>query len=172
MNLGDDERKSNILTYFLRAKKRFIGTKSGFDKQFYAEGLKDIWHSFDAFLGLNFPDQNNKTMRNKFVNKYQSSFANWTKSDKFREFVVRLKTSGKLYDMSPINPKRPIEISDINNLLEILNFPYRVRSNLNHGGKDLERDDEKGNRNRALVEFSFKITFEILEKVLTKEKII
>ncbi len=172
MNLGDDERKENCLTYFLRAKKRIIGLKDGFDKQFYAEGLKDIWQSFDAFLGLNFPDQSNKQMRLKFANKYQLLFEKWKKSDMFNDVVRRLMASGKLYNMSPVKPKKPIELKDIQNLLEILEFSYRVRSNLNHGSKDLESEDDRGRRNRALVEFSFKATFEILEKTLKEEKII
>jgi len=172
MNLGDDERKENCLTYFLRAKKRITGLKDGFDKQFYAEGLKDIWQSFDAFLGLNFPDQSNKQMKVKFANKYQQLFEKWKKSDMFNDVVRRLRASGKLYDMSPIKPKQPIEIKNIQSLLEILEFSYRVRSNLNHGSKDLESEDDRGRRNRALVEFSFKATFEILEKTLTEEKVI
>ncbi len=172
MNLGDDERKNNIVTYFLRARKKFIGTKSGLDNQFYAEGLKDVWHSFDAFLGLNFPAQNNKEMRIKFVKKYQSIFEKWNMSDTFNDSVKRLKAFGKLYDMSPIRPKPLLEIKDINNLSEILEFSFRIRSNLNHGSKDLESDNEKGRINRDLVEFSFKVTFEILEKTLMEEKII
>ncbi len=172
MNIGDDERKENCLTYFIRARKRISGLNDGFDKQFYADGLKEIWQSFDAYLGLNFPDQSNKQMRVKFCKNYQTLFEHWRKSDVFKDAVLRLRASGRLYDMSPINPKKTIEIKDIQNLLEILEFSYRVRSNLNHGSKDLEREDEKGRRNRALVEFSFKATYEILENTLMNEKLI
>jgi hypothetical protein len=172
MNLGDDERQENIKTYFFRAKKRFVGLNSGLDNQFYAEGLKDIWHSFDAFLGLKFPEQNNKKMRIDFVKKYQLIFNKWKMSDLFEDLVKRLKIFGKLRDMSPINQKSPIEITDEKNLLEILDFSYRVRSSLNHGGKDVESNTKKAKTNRSLVEFSFKITYEILEKVLLEEKMI
>ena len=169
---GGRAGKENISCYFLRAKKRINGVIGGFDKQFYADGLKEIWQSFDAFLGLNFPDKSNSGMRKKFVQKYQSLFLDWKMSDRFRDAVTRLRASGELNDMTPGGSKSPIKIKDTTNLLELLNFSYRVRSNLNHGSKDLEDESDKGRRNRALVEFSFKITFEILEKVLMEEKII
>ena len=89
----------------------------------------------------------------------------------FKDCVKRLKIFGWLHDMSPIRPRRRIRINDVNNLLEILEFSYRVRSNLNHGSKDLESETEKAKSNRGLVEFSFKVAYEILEKTLKEENI-
>ena len=172
MSLGDDERKENIKTYYFRAKEKYVGLNDGFDKQFYADGLKDVWHSFDAFLGLNFPAQDNKQMQIKLAAKYQPIFEKWRKSDMFMDSVKRLRVFGKLLDMKPVKSKPPIDIADIQNLLEILQFSFRVRSNLNHGSKDLESESEKARTNRSLVEYSFKVTYEILENVLIEEKVI
>jgi len=172
MSLGDEERKENIVTYYLRAKKRYIGLNKGLDKQFYAEGLKDVWHSFDAFLGLNFPKQDNKLMQIEYCRIYQPIFEKWKKSDEFVDSVKRLRVFGKLQDMKPVRPKHPIEIENIDNLLEIIEFSFRVKSNLNHGSKDLESENEAGKINRFLVERCFKVTFEILERTLIKDKIL
>lgn len=172
MNDGDDEREENCKTYFLRARKRISGLRDGFDNQFYAEGLKDIWQSFDAFLGRYFPKVNNKSMREEFSKDYQSKFENWEMSDDFKKSSTMLNLLCPIPNMSPINPGEDFKIKDINDLFQLLGASYRVRSNLTHGSKDLERQDEKGVRNRALVENSFKLTYAILEKVLIDKKII
>ncbi len=66
---------------------------------------------------------------------------------------------------------KEFSVSKETKLLEILNFSYTVRSNLNHGAKHLVGDTEIARRNRELVEYSFKITYDILEKVLPEEGI-
>jgi len=170
--MGDIERTENIKTYFFRARKRIIGLVDGSDNQFYAEGLKDIWYSFDAFLGVHFPEKNNTLMRQKFCGKYQKIFESWNMSDDFKDAIIRLRILSPIPDMSPRNPRGNKSIKDTNNLSQILEASYRVRSNLTHGSKDLEKQDDAGRRNRALVKFSFITTYYLLEKVLINENII
>ncbi len=172
MNIGDEERTENIKTYFFKARKRITGLVGDFDNQFYAEGLKDIWYSFDAFLGVHFPENDNKMMRNSFSENYQKIFESWDKPDDFKDAIKRLKVLSPIPDMSPRNPKRDVSLADINNLSQILEVSYRIRSNLSHGSKDLERQGGAGDRNRALVKFSFIATYYILEKVLIDKEII
>ena len=52
-----DERIVTCKTYFNRAKKRICGLRNGFDKQFYTDGLTDVWASLDAIIGLRFSDR-------------------------------------------------------------------------------------------------------------------
>lgn len=167
-----DERETTCITYYNYAKEKIGGLRNGFDKQFFAKGLRDVWTSFDAFLGLKFPDKNNTEMRRKFSAHYQSLFENWSMPDMFKESLKKLCELAPVRDTSPIDPRPDIPLNNLDNLFEILQLCYRVRSNLDHGGKDLENEGELGKRNRALVEHSFKVTFIILEKTLLNEGII
>ncbi len=63
-------------------------------------------------------------------------------------------------------------INSIDNLEEIINFCFVVRGNLVHSEKDLVRKDEIGKRNRDLVEHSFKVLHEILQKAMLEYKLI
>jgi hypothetical protein len=172
MNLQYNERQESCKTYFHRARKKIIGTVEGLNKQFYADGLRDVWTAFDAFLGWKYPDNNNKAMRNKYTTVYQSIFEKWRMSDIFNSAILKLKELSPIEDMNPRNPRPPISLTDIKDLNEILEICYRIRSNLNHGSKALELDDERGIRNRALVEHAFRVSYEILEKTLINEKVI
>jgi len=164
-----DERESAFRTYFELARKKTRGAIEGLNKQFYAERLREIWSAFDGFLGWRFFDPNTqKKERENFVKKYQALFIGWKMSDQFKESLIKLKS------MSPVtNMKtgKDVVLNDTSNLLEILDLAYAVRSNLDHGAKDLQRDDKIGVRNRELVEHSFKVTYEILEKTSVNEGI-
>ena len=114
----------------------------------------------------------NKDQRTNFATKYNSTFLSFGKSDSLKGAIKRLKELSPVEDNSKVNPKSPISLNDENSLTEILEISYRVRSNLDHGSKDLERADSIGSRNRDLVEFAFKATFEILEWALISDRII
>ncbi len=163
--------RANSVIHYRKAKEK-IGLRNGFDKHFFADGLKDIWMAFDAFLGWRFPAGSNREMRKKFSEEYQDIFEQWKMSDRFRKSLKILCDLSPVIDTSPKNPRDPIWIENPSNLFEVLELCYRIRSNLFHGGKDLETKEKHGKRNRQLVEHSFKVTFEILEKTLLNEKII
>lgn len=172
MNTQYNERQESCKTYFYRARKKILGTVEGLNKQFYADGLIDIWKAFDAFLGWKYPNINNREMRNDFTSVYQSIFEKWHMSDIFNSSISRLKELSPIEDMKPRNPKPSISLTNIKDLNEILNICYRIKSNLNHGSKALESNSESGVRNRSLVESAFRVSYEILEKTLINEKII
>lgn len=161
------ERESVCRNYFLRARKKMSECTGGLDRDFWAERLKEIWYSFDALLGLKFQGS-----RMKFSDEYQRKFENWTKTTQFKESLNRLCELSPVRDENPVRPRADRSINDSNNLFEIIQMSYRVRSNLFHGGKDLESDKQHAVRNRELTEHSSKVTYEILEKVVINEGIV
>lgn len=168
-----NERELACISYFLRVEKRLSGLRrDSFNKQFFAEGLREIWSSFDGCLSWKFPDKTPRKMRRKLCSIYQPVFENWAMSDTFKDSLNRLQKLCPVIDMRPVKPEQPISINNPKNLFEILEVSYRVRSNLDHGGKDLESDTQEATRNRELVEFSLRVTHEILRKVLTREGIL
>ncbi len=169
MPVQTSEREDACKTYFLRARKRVVGCRDGLDKLFFADGLRDIWSSFDALLSWKFPAGNNTDQRKLFAKKHQSTFPDWCKTDLFNAGVQILLSRSPVENMD--NGKK-IQLTDARNLLQILDFSYTVRSNLNHGAKHLEGDSPECVRNRELVEHSFKLTYDILEQALEKEGII
>jgi hypothetical protein len=163
------ERIEVCKTCFLLAKKRNSGLRSGLNDRFYANGLKEVWEAFDALLGERYNAKTEKDMRKKFSNIYQSDFINWKTSDQFKESL------NKLASLSPVkNMKTGIDIllSDIRELFQVLNFCYAIRSNLFHGAKDLIGTTSHAKRNRELVEYAFKVTYEILEIILPYERVV
>lgn len=158
-----DERIATSRTYFYRAKKRITESSEDFDKQFFANGLTDVWASLDAIIGLKFSNIK------KFYQQYQSFFETCHKSDVFHNSLE------KLVNLSPVQnmkTEKLIHLRDKTNLQELLLFSYAVRGNLHHGRKDLESETIINTRNKELVEHSFKVTYEILEKTLSNEKLI
>jgi hypothetical protein len=163
-----NEREEACKTYFNLAKKKIVGLRKGLDNQFYAYGLRDVWSSFDGLLGLKFTDINQKEELKKFNLKYNLIWIDWRMSDQFKKSLLKMKKFSPIMNMK--NGKI-INFDDEKNLLEILTFCYGIRSNLNHGAKDLERQDDLGVKNRELVENALKVTYEILEKALPLEGI-
>ena len=170
--MDQNERESIIKTYFTSAKKRISGSVEGLNKQFFAEGLIDIWIAFDAFLNLKFWVANSP--KGGYSTNYRSSFNKWKKSDRFNESLK------KLIELSPVDDEEPNRhrhrepkiLDDKTNLFQIMQFSYRIRSNLFHVGKNLEGDSRKAERNRQLTEHAFKVTYEILENTLLNESIL
>lgn len=169
MPIHTTEREQACKTFFARARERIVGCKDELDNHFFAEGLRDVWSSFDALLALKFPDGNtNRDRRESFTTKYQNTFSSWRKTDVFNDGVNILMKLSPVQDM---NTGKKYSIKDPENLLELLNFSYAVRGNLTHGSKHLEGDTPECIRNKALVEYSFNMTFDILEQALPKEEI-
>jgi hypothetical protein len=167
-----DDRLIVSRNFHFRAFKRYRGCKGGLDLHFDADGLKEVWTSFDAFLGFYFPDQNNKEMRKKYCSKYQSIFESWPKSNIFNFSFKHLCDLCPVEDMKPVKPRPPISINDASNLFDILQVSYRIRSNLEHGGNNLDGSTKVEMRNRELAKHAFHVTFEILDRTLRNEGII
>jgi|GEM_PF-4892788 len=157
---------------FERVKRRLSGLRSGFDNSFSAESLRDIWTAFDAFLGDRYPDSDNRRMQEKYAQKYHEKYVQWSKSDRFTESINGLIKLAPVKDMRPVNPGRDAILVDFADLSKLLFLLYRIRSNLDHGAKNLLGDIENSRRNRALVENALNVTYELLERTLREEKII
>ncbi|MCD4740026.1 hypothetical protein K8R43_02400 [archaeon] len=169
MSSDKEEIKEAVLNSFNRSHKRVVGVhRDSFNRQFYAEGLGEIWAAFDGFLSMNYPAQNNYEMRKQLCDKYQPIFMDWKGSDNYKQSLERLRQLGPVKDMRTVNPRKDLTI-DGNNLFSILQFSYRVRSNLKHGAKNLEGNSEKAVRNRELVQHSLFVTYEILYRILRHE---
>ncbi len=166
MPIVTPEREDACKTYFLRSRKRIVGTKKGLDPHFFADGLRDIWSSFDALLTWKFAEGTNQDRRKRFAEKYQQEFPNWRKTDLFTESVLILMKHSPVENM---DNGRKYNLTNQTELLQILDFSYAIRSNLNHGAKHLIGDTPEAKRNRELVEHSFKVTYDILEKILPEE---
>ena len=70
--------------------------------------------------------------------------------------------------MTPPPRKRPpIKINNKDNLSEIIEVIYRVRSNMIHGNKTLNSE-----RNKILIINSFHLIYNILDHILREEEII
>jgi len=162
-----DENEETIKENFESAKQKITGLRSGFDKKVYANGLREIWTAFDTLLKWRFSAD-----RQKFSQLYQLPFEKWDKTSTFTKNLDELRKLGPVKDMDIRHNRPPTVINDPNNLFQILQHSYRIRSNLTHGPKVLGGNSPESIRNRALVEYSFIVTFEILENVLRNEKII
>ncbi len=165
------ESKQSCLTHYERAHKKFVGTTRNLDVLFYADGLRDIWTAFEAFMSFKgyigkprikirdfSQDANNVTI-----------FSNWKRTTTFNESIAILKKQSPVKNMEN---GRLIYLNNIDNLTEILNFAYSPRGNQIHGAKDVTSNDIEGQRNRNLVEHSFKVVHEILQLFMLKEGLI
>lgn len=167
-----NEREKVCKNYFFRAKKKLSVPADESDKEFIDVCLRETWSSFEAYLGWKFPEEYPKKMRRSFSSSYQKLFEGWNMSESFKESLNELCKLCPVKDMRPRKPELPKTINDPSKLFEILEVSYRIRSNLDHGSKELISETKNGIRNRQLVECSLKVTHEILEKVLLYEKII
>ena len=161
------DRKQVCIDYFNRARKRIVGTRGGLDKEFYSDGLKEIWHAFEAFLGWKYPNTSS-TDRQPFYNEHEDLFVDWKMADRYNDAIGRLKRLCPISDMDLGNPKPDITHIDEKSLKEIVNAVNKVYCNLKHGGKNV-REDRK---DAGLVENSFIITYYLLERILQLEEII
>lgn len=165
------ESKESCLAHYSLANKRIINTKSGLDRFYYANGLKDVWTAFEAFLGY-------KGYKGKVWMKIRDfstdalnikRFSTWDKTSLFKESIGILQRESPVTNMEN---KKVIPLTNPNDLKEILTFAYVPRGNLIHGEKDLLMDNKQGQRNRDLVEHSFKVVHEILQFFMNHDKLI
>jgi len=167
-----NEREQTCKTYYAKAKQICDNLDDRTDFQLKAEGLRDAWSAFDAYLGWKFPAHTNREMQVNFAVHYDSQFRTWAKSDKFNNSIKWLMLLSPVKDMTPVRPSRDAVIDDPDNLDQIIYLLYRVRSNLDHGAKDLESSTRHADRNRKLVEHSLMVTYEILSNTLRIDRII
>ncbi|MBI2142037.1 hypothetical protein HYU15_00930 [Candidatus Woesearchaeota archaeon] len=160
-----NENELACLQNFSRARDRYYDVTSFRDGHFYADGLRDVWISFSAYLNLKFP---NPAITEKFKllsQRHEEQFWKIGTLNEFSRGMEMLKKLSPVKDMR-VNPKRDAVLNDSSKLQDILYFCYRVRCNLEHGHKDIETNTEHGIRNRALVEHSFFVSYSGLRTIL------
>jgi len=165
--MKDSYREGIVKENLQRARKDYVGLKPGFNRgDFYADNFNRCWRAFDAFINSEFP--NNKVSRR--IDSFVKQYENWYKADypdkfssRFRESVDALSETS-IQDMTPNSNRNSVIIKNKNSLREVIDVIYRIRCNLDHGGKQMSED-----RNISLVENSFYLLYEIMEKVCAKE---
>jgi len=160
------DRKKICLDFYSLCRNGNSGVKEGLNQFFYSELLRKVWSSFEAFLALNFPAKKPYKMRENYSKEYESKFFSWSFSDDYKVSLRSLITLSPVKDESPIYSSEPYFLNKTSSLCELLNYLYRIRSNLDHGAKNLLDNTSLGQRDRDLVEHGFKVTFNILEKTL------
>lgn len=165
----DQHIRELINTFMLEAKSKH-GMSSGTKPEYtLAIGLVDVSICFEAFSNFLMPSESDlRVKRNNFSNIYQGLFEEQRKVfEKWGNALKKeLDENGYLKDMTPNSRKPDLPIKDTNQLIEIIDVIYRVRSNLVHGSKDL-----KQKRDRILIENSFRILYTLLEIIFAKERI-
>lgn len=167
--MKDKYREGIVKENMQRARKDYVGLKPGFNRgEFYAENFNRCWRAFDAYICSEFPNNQVGKRIEGFVKHFQS----WYKtnypdsfSDRFRESIDIL-SQHSIKDMTPDSKRPEVSIKDKDVLKEVVDVIYRIRCNLEHGGKQMTED-----KNILLVENGFYLLYEILEKILVKESV-
>jgi hypothetical protein len=157
------ESLPSFLEHYKRANKKIIGLRRDLDDFYYAEGLRDVCTAFEGFLKYKGHKGSNKDKIHKFSISFTNLFRNWGKTNLFNESIQILISKSPVQNMEN---NKLFSINNPNDLEDIINFCFVPRGNLNHAEKSLLRDDEIGKRNRDLVEHSFKVLHEILQKAM------
>lgn len=157
-----EDYKEICLTYYRRANKRIITLVSGLDELYYVNGLYDVWTSLEAYLNF----RGYKKNRSKFAQDYNFLFERWKRTSLFNQSIKILIAESPVQNM---DTKKDFYLTDDKDLRKILDFAFVPRGNLIHGDKGLLKRDKEGQRNRNLVEHSFKVIHEILEMFLLNE---
>ena len=133
-------------------------------------GLFEAVVSFEAFITAIKPNEPSIWKKREFFcSTYQDFFIKFKDSCKVWINILFEELKNKpLIDMTPQPRTRPpIKINDKNNLHEIIEVIYRIRSNIIHGNKTLSSE-----RNKKLIINSFHLINNILEHILKEEEII
>jgi hypothetical protein len=154
-----------------RIKKWFKRSQS--DKQ------EDNYDNFDKFIALWIAFngwaniETNKTKDSELIKEVSKSggvlgknYKRLLKDDSnFRSNVEALKSASPVYDMRYLNDSdKAKEISNIENLGEVLKVIYQIRCNLFHGAKDLE-----DTRDNNLVKLAYDILTELFKKIVEEQ---
>ena len=161
-----EDYKQICLSFYNQAHKK-INLQGGLNKLYYVAPLQNICSAFEGFFNYKEYKGKARNKREKFAQNCQDLFDNWNKTNLFNQ---SLKILEKESPVQNLDTKKYFTISQNSDLKEIMNFSFVPRGNLTHAEKDLLRDDKIGQRNRNLVEFSFKALHEILQMVLSREK--
>jgi len=168
----DDDRK-DIMRVFLQEAHQHIPEDAGPNPEFSeAIGLVKSAVAFEALLNeMSIPDNPNPNdwhKREAFCARYQRLFNE--NAEAFAPYVAALSeelSECPLLSMDTSRSRQPLQIEHTEDLQEVIEVVYRVRSNLVHGSKALSSF-----RNKTLIGNSFRFLCILMEIILQEEHII
>ena len=150
--------------------KRGLGKNPNPETYAKAVSLVEVMVPFEAFITMLKPNESKIWKKREFFcSSYQNIFITFKDSCKvWIDALFKELENQSLLDMTPPPKTRdPIKINNKNNLLELVEVIYRVRSNMIHGNKTLNSE-----RNKILITNSFHLIYNILDHILREEEIL
>ncbi|HVY01451.1 MAG TPA: hypothetical protein VHA12_01670 [Candidatus Nanoarchaeia archaeon] len=149
--------------------RRGVGRNQNPDTYDKAVGLVEVMVSFEAFISALKPSEPSiLNKRNFFSSSYQGFFITFNESCKaWIDKLYEELQNQDLIDTTPRTKRPSIKINNKDNLSEIIEVIYRVRSNMVHGNKTLS-----SYRNQVLIINSFHLAYSILDHIFREEGII
>ena len=171
----DQFRKEIIKVWFNRAKKHINGTINGFGNQpiatqlFYVDGLIYCTITYEAYLFGMFAEKTVKNNRKNLDRKFGNILKDSNLPDDLKNAINELYKETNINHIKDMSgrSRRFVWVKNKDDLDNILDVIYRIRSNLLHGGKELSND-----RNFKLIKYSFIALYRILEIILKHEGLI
>lgn len=169
----DEFRKQIIKTWMDRADERYRATSPGFNTGFFhADNLIFCCIAYEAYAFGEFEkarmSENRKDLSTKFQNSFEQLIENGP-PENFKEALKDLKEeidAEKIADMTPNSNRPSLDFPDEKDLDRVLEIIYRVRSNLLHGGKEVNPSMQ---RNMRLIKSSFVLLYHIMNLILEQE---
>lgn len=169
----EEFRKQIIKNWMDRAEERYRSPSPGFNIGFFhIDNLISCSIAFEAYAFGKFQKALVGENRRELSKNFQKSYEELIENDppcELKEALDNLKREidrKTLEDMTPNSTRDPLDFLDKKYLDRVLEIIYRVRSNLLHGGKDV---DPTINRNMILVRSSFIILYHVMNMILRKE---
>jgi len=169
----DEFRKQIVKSWVNRADERYRSSFPGFDVGFFhAENLIFCSIAYEAYAFGKFQKSRMSQNRSDLSIQFQSSFEQLIESSPPDDLINSLNdlkseiNRSPLEDMTPNSNRIPLDLPDKKDLDRVLEIIYRVRSNLLHGGKDV---DPTINRNMILVRSSFIILYHVMNMIIREE---
>lgn len=171
----DEFRKKIIKTWMDRADERYRDTSADSNTGFfYADNLIFCCIAYEAYAFGKFRkahmSENRRELSKKFKNSFEEFIENNPPED-FKEALDNLKEEidkEPVDDMTPNSNRAPLDLPDKKNLDRIFEIIYRVRSNLLHGGKEV---DPSRQRNMTLIKSSFILLYHIMNLIIEQESL-
>jgi len=156
-----------------RAEDRYRSPSPGFDIGFlFAENLIFCCIAYEAYAFGKFQKAQMSENRRELSQKFHSSFEQFVQNRPPKDFKGALNNlkmeidKELLDDMTPSSTRPSLDLPDKADLDRILEIIYRVRSNLLHGGKEV---DQNMQRNMTLIKSSFILLYHIMNLIMKQE---
>lgn len=169
----DEFRKQIIKNWMGRVDERYTSPSPGFNVGFFhADNLIFCCIAYEAYAFGKFKKAHMSENRRKLSETFKTSFKELIENDPPEEFKKALDNLKEEIDKKPLddmtpNSNRPkLDLPDKKNLDRVLEIVYRVRSNLLHGGKEV---DPTFQRNMTLIKTSFIVLYHVMNLILEQE---